>query len=57
MDTFKSSKAGDVGDLIPLAMTQGSGPGTRLPFNAFGLSEMSTSADKASKVQGFFKMQ
>ena len=49
MDTFKSSKAGDVGDLIPLAMTQGSGPGTRLPFNAFGLSEMSTSADKASK--------
>ena len=49
MDTFKSSKAGDVGDLIPLAMSQGSGPGTRLPFNAFGLSEMSTSADKASK--------
>ena len=46
LDTFKSSKAGDVGDLIPLAMSQGSGPGTRLPF---GLSEMSTSADKASK--------
>ena len=48
MDTFRSS-SDEVGDLIPLAMSQGSGPGTRLPFNAFGLSEMSTSADKASK--------
>ena len=46
-DTFRS--ADGAGDLIPLAMSQGSGPGTRLPFNAFGLSEMSTSADKASK--------
>ena len=46
-DTFRS--ADDTGDLIPLAMSRGSGPGTRLPFNAFGLSEMSTSADKASK--------
>ena len=48
MDTFRSS-SDEVGDLIPLAMSKGSGPGTRLPFNAFGLSEMSTSAPQASK--------
>jgi|TARA_Y100000287_G_scaffold176149_1_gene166558 hypothetical protein len=46
-DTFRS--ADGAGDLIPLAMSQGSGPGTRLPFDAFGLSEMSTSPGKASK--------